>query len=215
MLDYYLLFIGTYTVSSLICFILDTFPNMPLKDEKINKEITKKGLLGLYKKYLHRVAFNVLVLSLPFAYLTPYMFPIYYRPFAIYRFAYEIMLSRIISDITFYALHRLMHYPPLYRYSHKKHHEVNISIGMSALYTDWFDFYLGNVIPTVLMPAIIITNPLTLKLWIASVTVSTVLIAHSGYSNWSTYHDNHHLKFKYNYGTNVFMDKLFGTYCYQ
>ena len=86
---------------------------------------------------------------------------------------------------------------------------------MSAIYTDTFDFYLGNIIPSFLPAYLIMTNPLSFQnSKIVNILINTVAISHAGYKNWSEFHAIHHTKFSYNYGTNIFMDRLFNTYFY-
>jgi sterol desaturase/sphingolipid hydroxylase (fatty acid hydroxylase superfamily) len=214
MLDYYYLIVGTYAITSLICFVLDIIPYTPFKNNKINKTLTRGELLNLYKRYLPRVLFNLTIAMLPTVYLYN-TFPIVTKsPFSIIRFIKEFIVTYITTDILFYTTHRIMHIPIIYKFSHKKHHEVHVPIGMSAIYTDTFDFYLGNIIPSFLPAYLIMTNPLSFKIWIVNILINTVSISHSGYKNWSEFHDIHHTQFRYNYGINVFMDRLFNTYYY-
>lgn len=54
----------------------------------------------------------------------------------------------IIEDTGFYWMHRFLHIPSVYKLYHKKHHEYNNSISISALYSHPVDYILSNVIPT-------------------------------------------------------------------
>ncbi|CAK8697469.1 unnamed protein product [Clavelina lepadiformis] len=50
------------------------------------------------------------------------------------RFFSEMLYFAIVQEIAFYYLHRLMHYPALYKHIHKVHHEWTAPISMAVVY---------------------------------------------------------------------------------
>ena len=106
----------------------------------------------------------------------------------------------------------MLHLPQLYKY-HKKHHEIHAPIGAGALYMGVLDFYL-NIISVILPLIILSSHPIVVHIWIFLTTTNVIIISHSGYKNWSEFHDRHHQYFRYNFGIGGLMDKLCGTYYY-
>jgi len=116
-----------------------------------------------------------------------------------------------MSEIFFYASHRTLHIPILYKLCHKKHHDLKAPIGFAATYTTILDFYFGNAIPIYLPLYLIGCDPITVKIWIIYTTASTVIFSHSGFDGMSNFHDKHHQEFNKNYGSGLFMDTICGT----
>lgn len=52
---------------------------------------------------------------------------------------------------------------------------------------------------------------ITAKIWFIIVLTESIL-SHAGYKYFSEAHDKHHMRNNINYGNNLFMDRLFGTY---
>ena len=105
MLDCYYLIVGTYSITSLLCFILDIIPYMPFKNHKINKTLTRGDLLNLYKRYLPLVLFNLTIAMLPSVYLYNTYPIVNTTPFSIIRFLKEFTMTNITTDILFYSMH--------------------------------------------------------------------------------------------------------------
>lgn len=217
MFENYVLFISSYSISSIYCYYKDTIDVDSLKD-KIN--IKDKGKLNdLYKKYLPLVSFNVIVMSYICGYYNTLLISKYnpelFKKKGIYDLKVinflQFYLCKYITEFTFYCCHRLTHLKYVYKYIHKKHHEVKNNIGLAGLYTDPIDFIIGNYLPIIVPISLIITHNYLFKLWILSTIYNVVIVSHGGFSNFSEYHDIHHTKFKFNYGTNLFMDTLFNT----
>ena len=125
----------------------------------------------------------------------------------------QILISSVCADILFYAFHRAFHIPLLYRLFHKKHHEIKNPVGLSTLYMSITDFYIGNILPTYIVPCMLNMHPYTLYIWILITIINSVAFAHSGFDGLAKFHDRHHLLFNKNYGINIFMDRLLGTHC--
>lgn len=206
MLVYYIVFILSFWIPSIILFIIDMkniFYNYKIQNKSPNSVITS------YQKCFKTVLINTFIITLPMiACLT------YFTMGNSYIFSkcfIDILISIPLVDFIFYFFHRLFHHPALYAKYHKKHHEVTAPIGISALYMTIPDLCIGNIIPVFLPMIILNANPITVCWWMAIATVNTVIMAHSGFVWLADFHDYHHKVFLRNYGTNVFMDWLFNT----
>lgn len=224
----YIIFVSSYTLFSFACYLLDTSNILKkiinkryyMSLSKINsKDI--KYLESLYKKYLPRVVFNVVILSYLCG-IIQYHFIQYFNPILLLnntldtfnpiRAMLEYYLSLFLTEFTFYTCHRITHLPCCYKYIHKKHHEVKNCIGMAAVYTDSLDFFFGNFLPIFFHTSLIMSHQYTFYIWVVKTVYGTIISSHSGYQEVSDYHDIHHTQFKYNYGSgDGYMDKLMGT----
>jgi sterol desaturase/sphingolipid hydroxylase (fatty acid hydroxylase superfamily) len=117
----------------------------------------------------------------------------------------------IIIDVWFFTTHRLIHVPVLYKWVHKFHHQFTAPCAPACMYANPLEFAIGNVMGIILGPCLTNCHPLLSLFWLTFSLVSTSA-THSGYLVLGAQnHDWHHEHFNYNYGTNVFMDRLFGT----
>jgi len=206
---YYLLFNIVYYVTSLILFLVDYY--RLFIDSKVNETNEAADMMATYKKTIPNVVFNTSIALILPAILIAISKYGDEREFSYQRCAFDILISILLLDIFFYMLHRLFHIPALYKRFHKKHHEILSPVGFSSLYMTITDFYFGNLLPGYLPMFIVGAHPITIKIWIVMAILNTILLAHSGY--WvANYHDKHHSLFNKNYGANIFMDKLLGTY---
>jgi len=137
-------------------------------------------------------------------------------------FVLSFVVSLILFDAWFYFGHRLLHWPPMYRY-HALHHKSvaptvwsNDSSGVvDTLIEHSFYLVVWFILP---VPALAI---FALRLF----DQISGMIGHSGFEFFAsptsrrpwpfictTFHDLHHSKFNYNYG-NIFSiwDRLLGT----
>ena len=190
-----------------------------INENKNSLTITKcqqtslKELMDTYNKITKTVMLNTFVYSLPIILIAGY----YDTTFELVSFSFikcmcDLFFALLCIDPFFYIMHRLFHIKPLYKIFHKKHHEITKPVGMAALYTTWGEFYLGNILPIFLPLFIVGAHPFTVKIWIMIVIINTIFLAHSGYKKLADFHDKHHQFFTKNYGTDIFMDKIMGTY---
>lgn len=132
-----------------------------------------------------------------------------------------------IEDMVFYFVHRAIHHPLLYSTIHKVHHENKAVFGMSALYSSFTEFLLGNILP--LTFAYLVCSHWSSRLVFVSLRMCLATDTHSGYNfPWSLdnlldslglysyagskFHNVHHVKYDCNYGSNFYLwDYLLGT----
>ena len=212
----YLTFISSYVITSILCFINDIKkPEFKLVDDKIQIN-NRRELIYLYKKALFIVSKNIFFwiplffacLGLVYNLLIGNLFQTYF--FNIYDIP-KFAINFILIDIFFYISHRIFHIGFLYKKYHKIHHEFKKPVAVAALYTHPIDCIFANVLP-VLLPIIILKEGIIISnLWVLIAVVNTIYISHKGDKDLSEFHDIHHEKFNYNYGTEMFMDKLFNT----
>jgi sterol desaturase/sphingolipid hydroxylase (fatty acid hydroxylase superfamily) len=132
-----------------------------------------------------------------------------------------IFLIPIWETFYFYLIHRLLHWPPLYRAAHALHHR-NTNVGpWSGLSMHPFEhvLYLGSVLIHFIVPA----NPLIVIYHLQFFTLSAAT-THCGFEGVSargktrlalgTYHHQlHHRYFECNYGgLEIPWDKWFGSF---
>jgi len=126
----------------------------------------------------------------------------------------HLVFSVVVIEVLFYYFHRMLHYPPIYKRIHKKHHTWVSPVAIAAIYCHPFEQILSNIIPTMAGPFFLGSHILLLWAWIG-ISVLTTLITHSGYHLpflvSAELHDFHHLKFNYNFGVIGLLDKLHGT----
>jgi len=136
--------------------------------------------------------------------------------------ALTVVISFILEDAYFYWVHRLLHWGPLYRKIHKKHHDYAAPIGIAAEYAHPVESLMLGV-GTLVGPMIFTRHLFTLWVWLL-VRVYQTVEAHSGYNfPWNPtrflpfwggaiFHDFHHETFSGNFSsTFTYMDWIFGT----
>lgn len=207
----YLIFNLTFYLSNTLLFIIDYFQLFTKSKIQKYKIMSTNVVMDTYKKAIYTVLQNSLLYTIPvFVFLGAYD-TIYKNDFSIIKFCYDIFIARILIEILFYLIHRIFHSSFFYQRVHKKHHEITTPVGITSIYMTLPDLYIGNILPVYLPLFILYSHPLTIKFWIIATTINTVIFAHSGFEDISHSHDYHHSRFDKNYGTDLFMDKLFGT----
>lgn len=206
---YYTIFNATYHISSYISYLIDT--NYPPESIKI-QETTPQEIQNTYTLAFPTVMFNTLIATIPSTILGGYYDTLPHDPYSIPLSLIHLLFIYIMVDPCLYITHRILHIPPIYKMFHKKHHKITKPVGFSSLYSTVFEVYFNNIIPIFLPLYFIYAHPITVKIWLIMAVVNTNIVAHSGFEKMGDYHDKHHEHFNYNYGTDVFMDKLMGTY---
>ncbi|CAG9329125.1 unnamed protein product [Blepharisma stoltei] len=138
---------------------------------------------------------------------------------------WQILFCMVTEDIWSYTFHALNHYGPLYRNIHKKHHQYNITIGISAEYAHPIEFIMVNI-------AALSTGVIILRkrmhyisfLSYMSYRIGDTVDQHGGYefpispfsilpfATTAHFHDYHHSANIGNYGSQfAILDAMFNT----
>lgn len=192
---------------SLIIFLIDI--SQIFKNYKIQQKPSKK-IIGYYKKCLPTVLYNMLIMLFPATTFLAIFTNFYSQEFNIIKLIFDFIIGMGIVDILFYFFHRIFHTKMFYSY-HKQHHELTAPVCIGAAYASVSEFYLADLLPIYAPMILLSSDNLTVCIWIALTTFSTVGMAHSGFKRISQYHDRHHTTQGKNYGLNLFMDRLFKT----
>ncbi len=202
-MSYGALFTISYTISSLLCYVIDVaFPEFrvnKLTSEQINKE---------YKKMLPLCVLNTGIGYSSLCLIENKLIDNDYENNNL--FIVNFMLWLVVTDFLFYFLHKLFHLKTLYRF-HAIHHEYSYTFGMGAIYAHPLDFLATNIFP-VSFPIVIFNIPSNHGNLISLfATIYTVVISHGSFKLVSGRgHLIHHVKRKYNYGLFLF-DRLLKT----
>lgn len=136
-------------------------------------------------------------------------------PPPVWRIGLELVGLVLIEEALFYAVHRTMHRPALFRRFHRIHHEFRESIGIATHYVHFVEHLLGNLLPIFAGILLIGTHPVTAGLWVM-LAVANAIHTHSGYRwpflPWSVEHDFHHWNVTGSYGAIGLLDRLLGTH---
>ena len=209
MIYYYANLISSFLIFGCYTMINDYNYYNKLKN-KSNKELNET-----YNKVIPTVLLNVYVLSIPAIYIFDKLLknPDYHLLKKLPIPAKYIALP-IMVDIMFYSIHRLLHNKYLF-YFHKRHHELINPIGIGSFYMSPVEFYCAIIIP-IFTPLILLgANNINTHLWLTFTVYNGICVSHSNTKNLSEFHDYHHNSkntgFRYNFGIDIFMDRLFGT----
>lgn len=129
----------------------------------------------------------------------------------------------MITEVTFYYSHRMLHIPKLYKLCHKEHHEIKAPFAICALYFHPLE-HVTSVLQAII-PALVCKSHLSIALlWICMATFN-VLLHHCGYDfepywpdslqpffkSMTQQHDYHHYAFDKCFGVIGVLDWLHGT----
>ncbi|KAK0549680.1 C-4 sterol methyl oxidase [Tilletia horrida] len=143
------------------------------------------------------------------------------------KMAWQIALFFVFEDAFHYFAHRALHWGPLYKHIHKKHHEFSAPFGLAAEYAHPLEvLILGSGTiggPFALCALTKDLHILTVYIWI-TLRLWQAIDAHSGYDLpislrhfipfWAgaDHHDYHHQAFVGCYSTSFrYLDHFFGT----
>ena len=195
----YFIFVSTYIGASLLV--------LPFEYINYGSDYIVKSFYKSYKTLIVNVLFIPFFISLIFSNLPN----TYNENFNIYKFIVDNVVIWLSTDIIFWTTHRFLHIPGLYKLFHKKHHEFITPLGFTTLYANPVDFVFTNV-TTIYLPLILLkSHYFTYYFWTFIGIFNSIYISHSSISS-NNFHLLHHKKFNYNYGTDIFMDKLLNSY---
>ncbi len=126
--------------------------------------------------------------------------------------AWQLIAFALVTDTSFYWMHRGLHRPWWFSKVHRQHHEVRYVRGLSAEYSHTTED-LGNLVTTFLGPVLFGAHPATVLLWFLVRMLETV-DAHSGYTftPWASRHAYHHEFNRGNFGAFLSLwDRALGT----
>ncbi|XP_054158950.1 fatty acid hydroxylase domain-containing protein 2-like [Oppia nitens] len=176
--------------------------------------ISKSVLLDL----IGQVLFNQILVMVPSLYLLSSVFE--WRQFptgqlpSLARIVADFIVFVFVMEIFQYYTHRLLHYGPLYRLVHKRHHRWQTPVAISSLYCHPIELMFNNTIPVFMGPFLMKSHILTQWLWYGFIIFVT-LADHSGYHFpcmiSTEYHYYYHLNFTQNLGAFGLLDWIHGT----
>lgn len=127
---------------------------------------------------------------------------------------YKFPLVLVFHEFMFFHLHYALHTYELFRQVHYIHHRWKNPIAISTIYTHPLEQLFVNVLPILISGLVCNLNFVSMRAWHIFSILNSLILAHGGYKfgNDFSFHDKHHTKIKYNYGTIGLFDKLYGTY---
>ncbi|XP_055600534.1 uncharacterized protein LOC129749552 [Uranotaenia lowii] len=148
---------------------------------------------------------------------------LYYRwdEYGWWWFFAQIVIIFVYQDYLTYWIHRIYHWPWLYKHFHKLHHTYKQPTIFSV--TAIHPFEIMHVQLTMLLPIFVIPTHWAAFYFIELYTYVHGMLNHSGvdiksfwWQPWqpdTMFHDNHHQYFHVNFGFNIYLwDKWHGTY---
>lgn len=130
------------------------------------------------------------------------------------EFVSHLVLSHMIREVTFYHIHRMFHWRPLYKRIHKMHHKFTAPVAFASQYAHPIEHIFANTLPIVVPPMLLGAHILTLWSYVAIELFETSVV-HSGYNfiypRLSKEHDRHHERFDVYFGVNGLLDWAYGT----
>jgi fatty acid hydroxylase domain-containing protein 2 len=167
--------------------------------------------------------FNVIVISLPAAFVNYYLASFFNLSISMTDFPDWITLGTrifgcmVVEDTLFYWTHRLFHTSPfLYKHVHKIHHKFTQPIAISAECAHPVEYLFGNVLPFAAPVLLLRCHGFTALVWTV-VRISETMFAHCGYElpffpGKQAFHDQHHEYSTGNYSTFFhWWDVMMGT----
>jgi sterol desaturase/sphingolipid hydroxylase (fatty acid hydroxylase superfamily) len=126
-----------------------------------------------------------------------------------WRIFYKVPSAVLVIDMFYYPIHRLFHYSPyMYRTVHRQHHRWKTSLGASAFYASSFEHCVANIFPPLMAAAVCALDDMTLTIWMALTSISTVLV-HARNGPHTIHHENKRMNFGVGF---QLLDKLCNTY---
>jgi sterol desaturase/sphingolipid hydroxylase (fatty acid hydroxylase superfamily) len=205
--SFYALFVSFFVLGSFSCWLLDRF-----QWGKRFIACDQQLLLSQYKKYTPLVACNLCLLLPCLVYITvEYCIHLQHELPSIWQFVQTQIFFGLCFEFLFFATHRLLHIPCLFRLVHYKHHEMVHSIGMGALYCHPLELVFSNYLPFAL-PVCFYPEPHVLSVYVWTALAGFYITqSHSGYAfpHRDPKHLTHHKVLNRYFGTLGIFDFLY------
>jgi sterol desaturase/sphingolipid hydroxylase (fatty acid hydroxylase superfamily) len=126
----------------------------------------------------------------------------------------HLLLAFLWVEVTFYAVHRVLHRRWWYRRVHRVHHEYRRPTGIATHHVHFVEHVAGNLVPVVGGVVVAGVHPVPLFLFI-TLAVKNAIVTHSDFAfpllGDVVHHDRHHHTLAGNFGALGLLDRLFGT----
>jgi sterol desaturase/sphingolipid hydroxylase (fatty acid hydroxylase superfamily) len=117
-------------------------------------------------------------------------------------------------EVTFYAVHRLLHRRWWFARVHRVQHEYRRPTGIATHHVHFVEHVVGNLVPVVGGAVIAGVHPVPFFLFI-TLAVKNAIVTHSDFAlpllGEVAHHDRHHHSLVGNYGALGLLDRVFGT----
>jgi len=189
------------------------------RDYKVQPGTNQPLDMKKFWSMLRQVAFNQLVVNVPFLYMMYHLHEWRGTPDVrvlptFHATIFQLVVFLLVEELLFYYLHAALHHRRVYKYIHKKHHEWTATVAFVSLYAHPLEHFFSNLLPVAMGPLLCGSHVSVAWLWSCLALLNT-LNSHSGYHlpffPSPEYHDFHHLKFTQCYGVLGILDYLHGT----
>ena len=130
------------------------------------------------------------------------------------RLLLELAVLALLTELSFWSAHRLLHLPWWFRRVHHVHHRYRAARPIAATYMHPLEYVAGNIAPMVLGVLVVGAHPLSAALLTVLATLN-IVVTHSGLHlpglPWAVHHDWHHYKARGCYGALYVLDRLTGS----
>lgn len=178
--------------------------------------LTLKGHFEEIRPVTHlEEVLNVLFINMGWTLLSTiflYLLPI--RSLVDIHIIFKFILSYIVTELWFYHTHIFAHHPSIYKHLHKLHHKFKHPYALTALFCTGYEAIIINTFAGGLGPVLFQMETPYIYFWFVIISINAT-VTHSGYKISYLFdgtHDLHHTDFNCNYGTSIYLDKLYGTY---
>jgi len=212
-----------YAIFGILFWVIDKFKLLDKYKVQDTKYVTDLD----YWQCLMNLLQNYIVIILPLVYIAYPIFSFFEFTTALplpslFVFSFQFFFCMVVEDICHYWLHRMLHWPWLYKNIHKIHHQYATPFGLAASYAHPLEVLILGF-ATFLGPMLIRPHFFTFYCWVLFRQLDAVS-THCGYDlphpfgifpfyGGTIAHDYHHKSFIWNYSSRfTFMDHLFSTF---
>lgn len=126
---------------------------------------------------------------------------------------FKLILIGTIANILFYLSHRLLHTRFIFTTIHYIHHQFIEPVAVASLHAHPIEHLTANTL-AFFIPFFIIGLPYYMMLFMICIGTNMIVLSHVNYNIpfYGNEHKIHHIRFKYNFGIGMYLDKFFNTY---